>query len=61
MKATIYFSADPSVGIFPYHYTMELPDFEPEYRQETREMIQKLYTELDGEFKPIVFFEDENI
>ncbi len=60
MKVTIYFSGDPSVGIFSYAYSMEIPAFEPEYREETRQMIKSLYAELDGEFMPQVWFEDEN-
>jgi len=61
IKAIIYFANDPSVGIFPNYYTAEIPPFEPEYREETRQMIQKLYTELEGEFYPKVFFSDEDI
>ena len=60
MKVLIHFSGDPSVGIFSYSFDMTIPEFEPEYREETREMIKKLYTELDGEFYPTVIFEDEN-
>jgi hypothetical protein len=59
MKATIYFAGDYSVGISAYSYQMEIPPFEPEYREETRKMIKDIYTELDGEFYPQVFFEDE--
>lgn len=59
MKVTIYFSGDWSVGISSYSYEMTIPPFENEYRDETREMIKKLYTELDGEFSPHVIFEDE--
>ena len=59
MKVTIYFSGDRSVGINGYYYSMEIPTFEPEYREEIRGMIKALYIELDGEFTPQVFFEDE--
>jgi len=59
MKVTICFSGDSSVGIFPYSYEMTIPEFEPEYRDETRKMIKDLYTELDGEFSPQIWFEDE--
>lgn len=61
IKAIIYFPNDPSVGIFPNYYTAEIPPFEPENREDTRQMIQKLYTELEGEFCCKVFFSDENI
>ncbi len=60
MKVTIYFAGDYSVGISSYTFEMTIPEFEPEYREETRELIKALYTELDGEFYPQVFFEDEN-
>lgn len=61
MTATILFHGDRSVGISSYYYTAEIPEFEPEYREETRELLKKLYTELDGEFYPSVYFEDETI
>lgn len=60
MKVIICFQGDSSVGIFPYGFDMTIPPFEPEYREDTRELIKKLYIELDGEFKPNVYFEDEN-
>jgi len=59
MKVAICISGDTSVGIYPYQYDMEIPEFEPEYREETRQMIKTLYTELDGEFTPYILFEDE--
>ncbi len=59
MKVSIHFTADSSVGIFPYTYSMEIPQFEEEYREETRQMIKSLYTELDGDFTPQIWFEDE--
>jgi hypothetical protein len=59
MKVTIYFSADPSVGIFPYSYEMEIPTFDNEYREEIRKQIKDLYTELDGEFITKIIFSDE--
>lgn len=61
MNVTIYFAGDPSVGISSYAYSMEIPNFEEEWREDTRKRIQDLYTELDGEFYPTVFFGDENI
>jgi len=60
MKVTICFNGDTSVGIFPYSYSMDIPEFEPEYREYVRSAIKILYIELDGEFTPHVFFEDEN-
>lgn len=53
-KVTIYFHADPSVGIFPYSFEMEVPDhsLDDEVRDETLLMIKNLYAELDGEFYP---------
>ncbi len=59
MKVVIHFEGDSSVGIFPYSFDMTIPEFEPEYKEETRKMIKDLYTELDGEFVPKVWFEDE--
>ena len=59
MKVLIHFEGDSSVGIFPYSFEMEIPDFEPEYKEETRQMIKQLYTELDGEFIPRIYFENE--
>jgi hypothetical protein len=59
MKVLIHFEGDPSVGIFSYSFDMTIPEFEPEYREDTRAMIKNLYTELDGEFYPKVYFEDE--
>lgn len=61
MKVIIYFPGDYSVGISSYSYEMTIPTFEPEYREETRELIRTLYAELDGEFAPEVFFEDEKL
>jgi hypothetical protein len=69
MKVTIYFPNDPSVGIFSTWYGMEIPDFREfgmnekelrEFREEMRDKIKSLYTELDGEFTCRVWFEDEN-
>ena len=60
MSALVYFSADSSVGIFPYYFTIEVPSFEKENREEVRNTIKKFYTELDGEFIPsYVQFSDE--
>lgn len=58
-KAVAMFYGDPSVGISSYSFDLTVPDFEPEYREETRKMIQELYTQLDGEFVCKVMFEDE--
>lgn len=59
MKVIIYFPGDWSVGIRAYSFDMNIPTFEPEYREDTRKLIKDLYTLLDGEFVPQVFFEDE--
>lgn len=59
MTAHVYFPADPSVGIFSYGYEMEIPDFEEEWREDTRKKIKALYDELDGEFSCNVIFEGE--
>ena len=61
MKVTICFSGDSSVGIFPYSYEMTIPEFEPIYREETRQLIKTIYTELDAEFTPQIWFEDETL
>ncbi len=46
-------------AVLSFAVSSTIPEFEPEYREETRQMIQTLYTELDGEFKPYILFEDE--
>lgn len=61
IKVTIYFAGDHSVGISGYYYSMEIPAFDPENKEEVRELIKALYTELDGEFTPTIFFDDEPI
>lgn len=61
MRAYVHFNADPSVGMFPYGYTLEIPTFDEDCREQTREDIKKLYAALDGEFIPSwVAFSDEN-
>jgi len=60
-KVTIYFAGDYSVGIRAYFYSMEIPEFELENKEEIRQQIKTLYTELDGEFTPAIFFDDEPI
>lgn len=68
--AVISFEGDSSVGIFPYGYKMELPDFRQAFRPEevaiasaeretVRKHIQTFYELLDGEFRANVFFSDE--
>jgi hypothetical protein len=60
MTVYVHFAADPSVGIFPYGFSLEIPDFEEDYREQVREDIKKFYTELDGEFSASwVGFSDE--
>lgn len=61
MKATIWFAADPSVGIFSYSFCAEIPPFEEEYREEIRSLIKRLYDDLDAEFTCQVFFSDEKL
>lgn len=68
MKATIYFHNDPSVGIMSQSFDMELPfnmedaesraDFN-EIRENMRAIIKETYYQMDGNFKPNVWFEDE--
>ena len=60
-KLTIYFCGDPSVGIFPYSFTMEVPShsLEDGNRDETLEWVKELYYQLDGDFKPIVYVDGE--
>lgn len=61
MKVIIFFAGDPSVGMNSYYFEMTIPKFEEEHREETRTMIKELYTELDGEFTPQIFFGDEDL
>lgn len=60
-NVTIYFGGDYSVGISSYSFSMEIPNFEEEWREDTRKRIKELYTELDGEFTPIIIFGDEEL
>jgi hypothetical protein len=61
-KVTILFHGDPSVGIFPYSYEMTIPRVAiEECREEIRLEIRNLYFALDQEFKPHVYFDDEQI
>jgi hypothetical protein len=61
-KLTIHFAADPSVGIFPYSYSMEIPShcIEDGERENVFKMITDLYAELDGDFFPVIYVEGEN-
>jgi hypothetical protein len=60
VKGYAYFGNDPSVGIFPEYFAFEIPDFEEEYREQTRTDLLNLYTEMAGDFKCTrVVFEDE--
>lgn len=59
MTGYAYFGGDPSVGINSYSYDFEIPDFDEEYREETRAKLVALYNELDGEFTCHVCFEGE--
>lgn len=60
-KAYVHFNADASVGCLPYGYTIEIPDFEEECREDVRKKIETLYTELDGEFivSYVVFYDEK--
>jgi hypothetical protein len=60
MKAFIYFPGDPSVGIFSETFEMQIPEFDTDYREETRRDIQNLYTEISGGEGCRVSFSDEN-
>jgi hypothetical protein len=61
MIAYIHFPSDPSVGMFPYGYTCEVPDFtDNDAREYTRDTLKKLYEDLDGEGRCVVIFDDEN-
>lgn len=59
MNVKIYFSGDWSVGIPCRYFEMEIPDQEKEFLEDTRKLIRELYTELDGEETPEVYFENE--
>ena len=60
-EATIYFGGDPSVGIQSYYYTAQVPKLteDEEDREVIRQELIKAYTEIDAEFKPMVWFDDE--
>jgi hypothetical protein len=61
-KVTILFHGDPSVGIFPYSYEMTIPRLALEdWREENRELIRRLYTQLDQEGIPQIIFDDEQL
>ena len=52
MKATIYFANDPSVGMFPEYFEMDLPrdQFEDDADREfCRDQIKKTYNELNSD------------
>lgn len=68
--AFIAFAGDPSVGIKPFSYTAEIPDFRLTFadsdpleavmiREQARSMIKEMYQNMDGEFKATVRFSDE--
>ena len=61
MKAVAYFEGDPTVGIRSYYYELEVPPFEEEYREHTRELVRHLYTQLDEEFGCQIIFNDESL
>ncbi len=61
MKALVYFPNDPSVGIWSTYYTLEIPQFDNEFREEYRKKIKDLYEDMDSEFICIVYFGDEDV
>jgi hypothetical protein len=67
-SATIEFRGDMSVGIRPYYYTLgldanliEVFADDKAYRDELRNKIQALYTEIDNEMKCHEIFSYETI
>jgi hypothetical protein len=67
-KAIIEFHGDPSVGIFPRVYQMELPvdvnsateGWDKETKEDVRRKIKELYEYLDNEDKCTVYFDTDN-
>lgn len=68
--AVVCFKADSSVGLMPYSYTVEIPDFRDVYdedqlaearelRELTRSQLITLYSLMDGDSTPTVRFSDE--
>jgi hypothetical protein len=58
IKAFITIKNDPSVGIMPEYYTMELPDFreyEPDYTEQNRKTIKTFYWQLADSDCHVVF------
>jgi hypothetical protein len=61
-KVSILFHGDPSVGIFPYSYEMTIPRVAIEdFRDETINMIQELYFQLDGEQRPEIIIDEDRM
>ena len=60
-NVTVFFAGDPSVGLFACSYSLSIPEFEEEYREDTRTRIKELYTELDGDSIPQIIFGDESL
>ena len=67
-KAIIEFKGDPSVGIFPRVYHMELPTdvnsategWDKDSKEEVRKKIKELYEHLDNEDKCTVYFDTDS-
>ncbi len=61
--ATVYFHADPSVGIRAYSYEAQVPKLtrDKEDREFIRQRLIDAYTQIDAEFKPVVTFDDEDL
>ncbi len=60
-KAFIHYNNDPSVGMFPYGYEMEvnIENMDIEDLNEVRKKIKELYEFIDGESPTWVMFDKE--
>ncbi len=60
-EATIYFHGDPTVGIMSYSFTAQVPKLtdDTEDREFIRAELKRAYTQIDAEFTPTVYFDDE--
>lgn len=60
-KAMIYFYVDPSVGIASYSFDVEIPPYSLDDREFTRGQLRECYKQIDGEYTPMVIFDDEQL
>lgn len=60
-KAMIYFYGDPSVGIQSYSFDVEIPSISLDDREFTRKQLMECYKQIDGDFTPMVIFDDEQL